>query len=250
MFSATFKNADEFKRAFDFVHQFVSQCNIVVSPSGLLFEGTDLGQMFCFQVKLPSTACSHYHCGEDDTLAISLDVFCKLLKGIGTSDTVTLGNANDDKLTLSFQQEGKSCQFHMNLFNLETETLQLPVMEFDQVVRLPFALLQSTIKQLSPMSELLEIEVECDRPCCVTFRTAHDSPFGRGSIVLSETAVSRVKHVSAIQFSMEMFRKFSATKLTDGEVLIEFKEDHPLKLSCNVGITANVECYMAPKLTG
>ena len=144
------------------------ETNITFTPEGMKIINMDKSHTILAHLFLKAENFEQFHCGESKII-IGVNMFhlFKLINTIGNDDTLTIYIENDDYvdgiveyLGLKFEngdiQQSKNQK--LKLIEPDEEELELPSVQFSSVINLPSSDFQKIIRDLSNISERLEIK--------------------------------------------------------------------------------------------
>jgi len=144
------------------------ETNITFEPDGIRIINMDKSHTILAHLYLPSQNFEMYEC-KKEKIIIGVNMFhlFKLINSIDNDDTLTIYIENSDyadgivsHLALKFENgEIKQCKTQkLRLIEPEPEELQYPDVKFSSIINLPSADFQKIIRDLSCISDKLEIK--------------------------------------------------------------------------------------------
>ena len=144
------------------------ETNITFQPDGIRIINMDKSHTILAHLLLPSQNFEFYNC-KKDKIIIGVNMFhlFKLINSIDNDDTLTIYIENADyvdgivsHLALKFENgEIKQCKTQkLRLIEPEPEELEYPDVKFSSIINLPSADFQKIIRDLSCISDKLEIK--------------------------------------------------------------------------------------------
>jgi proliferating cell nuclear antigen len=144
------------------------ETNITFEPDGIRIINMDKSHTILAHLYLPAQNFEFYEC-KKDKIIIGVNMFhlFKLINSIDNDDTLTLYIESSDyvegivsHLALKFENgEIKQCKTQkLRLIEPEPEELQYPDVKFSSIINLPSADFQKIIRDLSCISDKLEIK--------------------------------------------------------------------------------------------
>eukprot|EP00965_Chrysotila_dentata_P045900 1525663-Pleurochrysis_carterae.AAC.1 len=113
-------------------------------------------------VKLNASGFEEYACKYRFVAGINVGNMFRLLKSIGQSDTlllrVTENEPNIMKMEIENFDKNMRSRYELNLLDIEESVLEIPVTTFDVVLTMPSLDFQRVCRDLSVLSETIEIE--------------------------------------------------------------------------------------------
>jgi proliferating cell nuclear antigen len=144
------------------------ETNITFRPDGIRIVNMDKSHTILAYLHLEADKFEHYYC-EHPQIVIGVNMFhlFKLINSIDNDDTLTIYIEEDeysdgivDHLGLKFENgDIKQCKNQkLKLIEPDEESLEVPEVKFSSVINLPSADFQKIIRDLSNISERLEIK--------------------------------------------------------------------------------------------
>jgi len=144
------------------------ETNITFRPDGIRIVNMDKSHTILAYLHLEADKFEHYYC-EHPQIVIGVNMFhlFKLINSIDNDDTLTIYIEEDeysdgivDHLGLKFENgDIKQCKNQkLKLIEPDEESLEVPEVKFSSVINLPSSDFQKIIRDLSNISERLEIK--------------------------------------------------------------------------------------------
>lgn len=234
------------------------ETNITFQKDGIRIINMDKSHTILVYLFLPADRFEQYEC-EYDKIVIGVNMFhlFKLVNTIDNDDTLTMYIEREDysdgivqNLGLRFENgEIKQCKTQkLRLIEPETEELKYPEVEFSSVLNLPSADFEKIVRDLSVISDTLEIRSVGSE---LIFRCA--GPFASAEIRRTES-----------DGSMEFVQKQDPSKIIQGEFSLKnlgyfikctnlcnqiemfLENEIPLVVKYNVASLGQIKLCLAP----
>lgn len=182
MLEGKFDEASLLKKIVDSIKDCVQLCNFNCDSKGITVQAVDDSRVLLVSLLIGSDSFSEYRCDRELTLGIDLKSFGKIIRCGANEDYLTLiAEDSPDSVALIFEDKTKdrTSEYSLKLMDIDSEFLKIDDMDFDSVITLPAAEFQKTCRDLSTLSESLQILVTKDS---VKFAAKGDS--GSGSIII------------------------------------------------------------------
>ena len=222
------------------------ETNIIFQPDGLRIINMDKSHTILVHLFLPAQNFEFYEC-KKDKIIIGVNVFhlFKLINTIDNDDTLTMYIENADyvdgivsHLALKFENgEIKQRKTQkLRLIEPEQEELEYPDVKFSSVINLPSADFQKIIRDLSCISDKLEIKSvgnELIFKCCGQFASAeiHRAESDGGMEFISKQDSSKIVQG---EFSLKNLGYFIKCTNLCNQIEIYLENDLPLVVKYDV----------------
>ena len=148
------------------------ETNIVFQPDGMRITNMDKSHTILVHLFLQAENFEFYEC-KKEKIIIGVNMFhlFKLINSIDNDDTLTIYIENEDyndgivnNLCLRFENgDIKQCKIQkLRLIEPDTEELEIPSVSFSSILNLPSSDFQKIIRDLSCISEKIEIKSVCN----------------------------------------------------------------------------------------
>ena len=234
------------------------ETNIVFKPDGIRIVNMDKSHTILAHLFLDAEKFEHYYC-KYPKIIIGVNMFhlFKLINTIDNDDTLTIyieekqySEGVVDHLGLKFENgDIKQCKIQkLKLIEPEQEELQVPDVPFSSIITLPSTDFQKIIRDLSNISERLEIKSVGSE---LIFKC--EGPFATAEIRRSESdgnmeflQKQKASHVIQGEFSLKNLGYFiKCTNLCNTiEMLLE--NDLPLVVKYSVASLGEIKLGLAP----
>ena len=194
----------------------------------------------CSSMKLDASSFECYHCVDRLLVGVNLANLFRLIKSVGSSDTLTLCVTKSDpnKLEIMLQNFDKntSTRYKLNQLDLDDTQLSIPEQTFDLVLTMPSVDWQRTCRDMAVLSENLTISAS-NR--CLHLHAKGDfaeqltvigEKADSGGLLFSD-ATSSDEPLTFGSFSLKYLSIFSKACVLCQTVHIYLKRDYPLILS-------------------
>lgn len=149
------------RNLFETLKDVLCDTNMVFDSQGLKILTMDNHQCVLVSVKLQASAFEVYHCRQRMLCGINMANFFRLIKSIGSSDTLTLRLTRSEptKLLVVIDNFDKntSTTFRLNQLDIDEIRLEIPDTEFDSVLTMPSQDLQRICRDMAVISESMEV---------------------------------------------------------------------------------------------
>ena len=234
------------------------ETNITFQPDGIRVINMDKSHTILAHLYLPSQNFEFYEC-KKSKIVIGVNMFhlFKLINSIDNDDTLTIYIENSDyvdgivsHLALKFENgEIKQCKTQkLRLIEPEPEELEYPDVKFSSIINLPSTDFQKIIRDLSCISEKLEIKSvgnELIFKCSGQFASAdihRAESDGSMGFVLKQDSSKIIKG----EFSLKNLGYFIKCTNLCNQIEMYLENDLPLVVKYDVASLGSVKLCLAP----
>jgi proliferating cell nuclear antigen len=234
------------------------ETNISFKPDGIRIINMDKSHTVIVHLFLPAVNFEFYDC-KKEKIIITVNMFqlFKLINTIDNDDTLTIYIENADYhdgvvdyLALKFENGTiKQCKTQkLKILDSEQDEMEVPDVQFSSVINLPSADFQKIIRDLSCISERLEIKSVGNE---LIFNC--QGPFASANITRLETDESMViiqkpdsSKVIQGEFSLKNLGYFIKCTNLCPQIEIYFENDLPLVVKYNVASLGEIKLGLVP----
>lgn len=212
-------------KAVEIISELVTEVRIKVNENGLSISAIDPANISMIGFKIPRAAFSQFEAG-NEALGINLDNLKQILKRSGTGSSLIL-EKKDNTLNIQIQDRIKR-NFTLGLIDIESEDVDFDEktgrMEFSSRVEMSSVDLVSSVEDCAVVSDACSFVVK-DGKFIIEARSLNSA--------MSEFSGDEIKLQAEncrAKYSLEYLQKFmKGAKICDRTIL-NFAEDHPLKV--------------------
>lgn len=233
------------------------ESNISFQPDGIRIINMDKSHTILAHLHLAAQNFELYEC-KKDKIIIGVNMFhlFKLINSIDNDDTLTIYIENSDyidgvvsHLSLKFENgEIKQCKTQkLRLIEPENEELEYPDVKFSSIINLPSADFQKIIRDLSCISDKLEIKSvgnELIFKCCGPFASAEihrtEADGSMGFILKQDT-----NKIIQGEFSLKNLGYFIKCTNLCSQIELYLENDLPLVVQYNVASLGTIKLCLS-----
>ena len=244
------------RNLFETLKDVLCDTNIVFDQTGLKILTMDNNHCVLVSVKLQASAFEVYHCKQRMLVGINMANFFRLIKSIGSSDTLTLRltRSEPSKLLIVIDNFDKntSTSFRLNQLDIDEVRLDIPDTEFDSVLTMPSQDFQRICRDMATLSESMEVS-SVDRQ--LVLKAAGD--FAEQTTVIGEkesglfftNQAEKTSKTSDVygNFSLKYLSIFSKANVLCQTVDLYLKKGFPLILSYSCASLGKLLFVLGPK---
>lgn len=257
MLEARFAEGGVFKKIIESFKDIINDANFEFSSGGMSLQSMDSTHVVLVMLLMRSDGFEKYRCDRTMPIGINLNTLSKVIKCAGNDDSITI-RADDGGETINFVFESSNGErvsdYDLKLMDLDVECLGVEDNESDCSLILPSDELQRICRDLSNLSETIEIDCIKDS---VKFTAKGD--LGTGSIILkSNASVDKeeakvytkisLKQPVNISVSVKFLSAFTKATGLSPTVRMEVTAQSPMLVEYSLGEVGYVRFYLAPKI--
>ena len=208
-------------KVIDILSDLVTEVRIKINEFGLSIGAIDPANVALISFRLPKSSFSQFET-EDEVLGINLDDLKRILKRCGNGSSLIL-EKKENFLNIQIQDKIKR-NFSLNLIEVETEEKEMPELEYTSRVEINSSDLTDSIEDCMVVADACSFIVQEGK--FIIEAKGINSAMSEFSGDEAKIEAENCK----VRYSLEYLQKFmKGTKLVEKTVL-NFAEDHPLKL--------------------
>jgi proliferating cell nuclear antigen len=229
----------------------LTDVNIVFTSNGLKVITMDGNQVALVNLNLHADAFEYYHCPSRITAGVNMTNLYKMIKMVNNAETLILFMEQNDHVHLGIAFENKDkekySEIKLKLLEVDDKEIQIPNMEFDNIITMPSADFQEICRNMSNIGEVIRIK-STDKK--LEFFCEGDAAKQTITFEQNNSCVSFNKNESDIEEFYELKYLNLFTKATGLCTVIQIylKTDHPLILEYNVATLGECFFCLAPKV--
>jgi proliferating cell nuclear antigen len=186
---------------------------------------------------------------------LQIENLFKILKCASNDDCIALSAEEEEPTHLKFLFENnkgdKVSEFNLNLVTLDSEQLGIPETEYSSIVTLPSGEFSRLCKELSAISETVQIETGKD-----AIKFSVNGEIGSGSVTLKsiesdkkeEQVILEVDEPVNLSFSLRFLNFFNKAASLSPSVTLSMSTDSPLVVEYKIENLGSLRFYLAPKI--
>lgn len=224
---------------FESLHEIVKEGNFECTENGITFQGVDSSFVALVQLTLRKQGFEQFRCDESLNLGISIQNSLKFLKCGGAKDSLTLSSQEDsDLLSFIFEGPDRISKFEQKLMDIDSESLSIPSITYNNVCAMPSSEFQRIVRDLSTIGDTVQVTLNSEG---VTF--AVEGTNGSGSISLSanqdgekEAVKIKAEEEFVQKFTLRYLNNFAKAASLSSHVSLKLAADQPLAVEYRMTI--------------
>lgn len=243
--------ANAFRILVEALKDILTDVNLIITPDGLKIISMDGSKNAVIYLKLESSKFETFNCSKMFKAGLNMSSLHKIIKSIKNSDVITVSVSKTDTAKLKIVIENKEKRTKiitkLKLLDIDDDILEIPNIEFDSVITMPSNDFQSYIRELSIISNKIEIESI----------NANFILRGRGDFADTEINIGEAgtitngltvnhKHDAKGTFNIKFLLLFTKSTNLCTTVEIYLKDEYPLILIYHVANLGKLQYCLAP----
>jgi proliferating cell nuclear antigen len=226
---------------------------IEFDETGMKIIAMDTSHIVLVHLKLDASKFEHYYCKSKINIGVNMLNFHKLIKTINSTDSLTLfmDDVNINHLGIKIENGDKNTKtiYKLNLLDFDNPHISIDPTEFNSVITLPSTDFQKICRDMSNVSELVEITNIRNQ---LIFSCTGD--FCSQETVLSDMDGSSITQLGSTDTIVQAVFKLKYlvlfTKCTGLSSVVELylKNSFPLIVRYNVASLGEIKLAIAPSL--
>lgn len=236
--------------------EILTDVNIDVDSTGIKIIAMDSSHVALIHMKLLAKNFEKFYCPKQVICGVSMLRLYKLLKIMSPNDTLTLYIEKDEPSDLKIQietgEKGLRHNFSLKLMDLFVDKVEVPPAEFSSVLRLPSTDFQKLCRDMSNLSEEIDIKSSGNQ---LEFTVSND--WVDQTTVIKESVNNGMSYIQNLSpdeviqgsFSIKKLVMFSKCTNLCQNIEIYLKNDYPIIIKYSVANLGEVKFCLAPKNT-
>ncbi|KAH0292231.1 proliferating cell nuclear antigen, partial [Aureobasidium sp. EXF-3399] len=252
---ARLEQANLLKKVVEAIKDLVQDCNFECNDSGVGLQAMDNSHVALVSMLLKADSFSPFRCDRNIALGINLVSLQKVLRAAQDKDILTLkAEDSPDVVNLVFEssESDRISEYDIKLMDIDQEHLGIPDTDYAASITLPSAELQRICRDLSALSE--SVNIECTKEG-VKFGCTGD--IGSGSVTLRQHANVDKEELNvdiqlsepvSLTFSLKYLVNFCKASGLSSRVKLCLSTDVPLMVEYSLANNSYLRFYLAPKI--
>jgi len=246
--------AELFASIFQNVRPFTEHLSVSFTSNGLYLQTMDSSRVSIIELTIGKDWFDSYKCEVDVVLGIPVTILFKILNAREKVQSIHIiyENTDNDSLSLHFTSDDKTIfdkHFQCPLLEIESETMQIPAIEYAAEFTLPSAIFGTLINQLKTFGDSLDIsctEEQIDL-------AANSTESGKMSVEvkiddLSAFSINEGEKLN-ISFSLTQLHHISMFHKLSKEVSLGLCDQYPMSVHYTFADNCSLRAFLAPKIT-
>ena len=236
------------------------------TAEGITFRSMDPSHIALIDIQWPSSAFERYHCSSTIKFGVRIDEFSKMIKRIGTTESIELGIQDDSSLYIKTTAgEGRYLRNYKTrlIESTGSSSSPLPQINFDSKIVMGVVTLDKILNDIGIISEKITIDsissnISNSNKTVVTF--SGDSDIGDARVTMyknpdksKDESIEEIevrqnsKSTYNIDFISKIIRAIGH-ELSSNLVTIEYSSNKPVRLEFVLSGVVKIQFYLAPRV--
>jgi proliferating cell nuclear antigen len=253
----TFAKAELFTSIFQNIRPFTEHLSISFTQEGLYLQTMDSARVSIIELNIGKPWFDHYEFKNtgDIILGIPVNILFKILNAREKVQNIHIVYDADgsDSLSIHFTSDDKTIfdkHFQCPLLDIESETMQIPAIEYAAEFSLPSTMFGTLIQQLKTFGDSLDIKCTEEQ----IELAAHSTESGKMSVEvniddLSAFSINEGEQLT-ISFSLTQLHHISMFHKVAKEVSLGLCEQYPMSIQYTFAEgNGSLRAFLAPKIS-
>lgn len=221
------------------ISDLVNEVRLKINKEGMSLTAIDPANVALVYFKVPADLFSQFEIEKDEVLGLSLESLKAVLRRCGLGSSLTL-QKEDNLLKLSINDRIKR-DFSLALLDIEGEEKEMPVWEFESVVKMDSEAFVEVIEDCGIVSDA------CTFIASPTNFVVEASGLNSARAEFSSDEVELHSGNARARFSLSYLAKFVKGAKISNRATISFSNDHPMRLDFPTG-NVILSFVLAPRI--
>jgi proliferating cell nuclear antigen len=237
------KNTVLLQKAVRAISNFIDEGNFRFNEKGIGIKAIDQSQIVIIDYSIPKSLFETFKV-EPSLVGLNVDEFNKVLKRSFTNDILQM-DLHESDLTLTLESDVKR-EFKLSLIEVSQDDVEIPKQEFDAVVEINASVLQESLKDAAVFGSSVVLKLKGNAFWI-------EGKGSQGSLITHAKSRAKVKFTSdkdkevSSKYSLSFLENIVREASPDKDILIEMKNEAPMKISYDIGET-RIQFYLAHML--
>ncbi|CAB4574112.1 MAG: proliferating cell nuclear antigen (pcna) [Actinobacteria bacterium] len=244
-----------FRTLVEALKEIITDGNLEIDNTGIRLIAMDKSHTVLIHLRLHADKFESFYCSKPLILGLNMINFFKLIKTVANDDTLTLyvDRADENKLGIIIENARKNSvtTYKLKLIEINEATIHIPRVEFPSVITMPSATFQKVCREMSNISDKIEITSQGDR-----LILGCDGEFADQETVMKETTdgmhfmkQENPKDIIQGVFNLNHLILFTKCSGLCNTIEIYLKNEYPLIILYRVASLGEIKLCLAPELS-
>lgn len=249
--------ASAFKVLVEALKELLTDTCIEFDHTGVKIVAMDSSHIILVHLKLDASKFEEYHCDSKITVGVNMLNLHKLIKTINSNDTLTIfmddGDINHLGIKIENGEKNTKTTYKLNLLDLDNTKITIEPTEFCDVITLPSTDFQKICRDMSNLSELVEIRSVNNKLifCCKGDFCNQETVFADNDNPDCNTRISNASRKKDVVvqgvFNLKYLVLFTKCTNLCNTVELYLKNDYPLIVKYLVASLGEIKLCLAPQ---
>lgn len=249
------QKAECFAFIFQHIKVFTDHINIMFETERMYIQAMDNSRVSILEINIPKDWFDIYEITAGTTIGINANILFRVLNSREKSQNINIvyKNESNDKLHIHFTGQNKEefdKHFELSLIDIESETMNIPEIDYQAEFTLGSSNFANIINQLKSFGDSLEIN--CTENKIMLISSSLDQGKMACEIKLDDLSSYSINEGETIKsgFSLNYMHNICLYNKLSKEIDIKISADYPLKIIYKLfgSETAKMTFFLAPKI--
>ncbi|KAL7714329.1 Proliferating cell nuclear antigen [Entamoeba marina] len=250
-FHAKFQEAQLFKKIIDSLKTTLEKANLDCSEVGIAVQCMDNSHVTLVSLLIQKAAFEEYTCSTDFTLGVNITHLGKILKALDNDSVLTLDvdSKSSGVLNVTAESRGRTLKFGLNLVDIDTESVEIPDIEYDAIVTLQSNEFLKITRDFSQLGdESLTIDVEKKKVDFISHGSMCETVMSLTQDTSIDDSTFEIEFNNKVSesFGLKNLAEFAKSAAISDKVKLNLTSGNPLVVEY-IGEACTLKFYLAPK---
>jgi len=232
-----------FKEPINIISELVNEVTFKIDRDKIELIAMDPANVSMVIFKLLNTAFSEYEVKEPLEISLNLDTLKQILRRANPSDRITFELLNN-KLKLELKSNSRRT-FNLSLLNLDEKQQKVPDLKFPLKIETSTLLFDEAVEDVSVVSDSVMFLVNNEK---FSIEAIGNLTSAKVDLIKDDNTIINAENEVKSKYSTEYLKKIiKGSKLADN-VVLQFNQDYPLKVSYKITDIMLLEFILAPRV--
>lgn len=241
------------KQLFESLKEILNDCNIQFDQQGIRILAIDGSHVCLVHSRLKADQFIRYECSRQSiTAGINVEAFYKLLKPVGSNDTLTfyMEAENDHELHICIRNAEKNqiATYTYKLLDIDEKDFSVPDVDFPTAFTMKSQDFQNLCRHLNSLADEIDIKcvgeqlnVSCDGDFASVDLVLRPTEKGLSFITASDEPIQG-------RFSLRFLLLFTKATPLSQNIVIALKNDYPMIITYTIADLGELKFALSPKV--
>jgi proliferating cell nuclear antigen len=210
------------------ISELVTEVKLKITKEGMSLTAIDPANVAMVYFKIPADLFSQFDLENDEVLGLNLENLKAVLRRCQPGSAL-LVSKEDNKIKLSIHDRVKR-DFTLALIDIDVEEKEMPVWEFNSVIKIDSAAFTEVIEDCAIVSDACTFIAEPTK-----FIIEAAGPLNSARAEFSSEEIEIHSGNSTARFSLEYLQKFIKGAKISSQTIINLSDDHPMRINFPTG---------------
>ena len=231
----------------------LNDINITFDETGVKIMAMDGSHVALIHMKLQADRFERYVCKQKMNIGVCMSSWFKLMKTVGTNDTVTLfieeERPNELGIKIENADKNSSTTFRLKLLDIDNQELNIPDVEINCIVTMPSNDFQRLCRDMSNIGDTVEItsDEEGLHFKCEGDFASQETVIGEATHGLVYNKRSKDVEING-KYSLKYINLFTKSTNLCNTIELYLKPNYPIILKYSVANLGEIRFCLAPKM--